>query len=324
VSKVEQLEGELNSEQVLQFPVLEFIAAREAEGLSRQDVARELRLSEKYIDAIELGDFEALPSLVFARGYVRSYAKLVKLDVDRYLALFDELYGRHGKPGTVRSVNSVGRQAKPGDPVMRGSAWVFVLLLVAASVWWWKTQQGDTQAAAEMPANAPIEVESTDGSTVVVEPVIIKQESPAVLQEVSESDGVETVVDTDATANEIEDIALASQEEAVEAVVEQVQVAEEQISGAVISSSPVASDEGTLRIVFTKECWVSVEDKTGEVLAMRVKPAGSELNVTGKTPLKIHLGNSTAVGAVFFNGEPVQLDKRPGTNVVRMNLPAAE
>ena len=50
-------------EQGLVFPTDELIAAREAAGLSKKDVARELRLSDKYIDAIESADFAALPSM---------------------------------------------------------------------------------------------------------------------------------------------------------------------------------------------------------------------------------------------------------------------
>ena len=51
-----------------EFPARELAVAREQQGLTKYDVARELRLSEKYIDSLERGAFDELPSMVFARG----------------------------------------------------------------------------------------------------------------------------------------------------------------------------------------------------------------------------------------------------------------
>lgn len=323
------------------FPVSELIAAREDEHLSCQDVAKELCLSEKYIQAIERGDFASLPSLVFARGYLRSYCKVVKLDVDRYLALFDELYGANGNRGSVRSVTSVGQQAKLGDPIIRGSAWLFVLAVIAVSVWWWKTQQNDSQVIEAMSITAPVEVESTDGSTVVVDPVIVDPASAVLAEQDQTSDiqgEVETVADrllvatgTQATASaDPSAVEVSADEQPVADVTESLSADQQSTSVVKTAAAEVselvdaASNIGRLHITFTEECWVSVEDYKGEVLALRVKPAGSVLNVSGKTPLKVHLGNAAAISAVSFNGEAVSFAKSTRSNVVRMTLPLSE
>ncbi|WP_432470788.1 RodZ domain-containing protein [Amphritea sp. HPY] len=323
------------------FPVAELIAARENEHLSCQDVAKELRLSEKYIQAIEQGDFASLPSLVFARGYLRSYCKMVKLDVDRYLTLFDEFYGAGGNRGSVRSVTSVGQQAKLGDPIIRGSAWLFLLAVIAVSVWWWKAQQNDSLVVEAMPVTAPVEVESTDGSTVIVDPVIIDPVAPVSADQDQTSDiqgEVENVAGTLFVASDTQEAALIDQlpveeladeqpvadnAETLPAVQASTLIAEAtvaEVSGLVDAAATV----GRLHITFTEECWVSVEDYKGEVLAMRVKPAGSVLNVSGKTPLKVHLGNAAAISSVSFNGEAVSFAKSTRSNVVRMTLPLSE
>ena len=52
-------------------------AAREAHQLDRNEIARWLKLDEKFIKAIEEDDEEHLPQPVFIAGYIRSYAKLV-------------------------------------------------------------------------------------------------------------------------------------------------------------------------------------------------------------------------------------------------------
>ena len=58
----------------------ELAAARESCGLSIAEVARQLKLSPTQVEAMEAGDYRRLPGPVFARGFLRNYARLVKLD----------------------------------------------------------------------------------------------------------------------------------------------------------------------------------------------------------------------------------------------------
>lgn len=55
--------------------------AREARSLSLQDVADKLHISAAYLGAIERLDKDALPSLGYVLGFMRSYAKFLGLDV---------------------------------------------------------------------------------------------------------------------------------------------------------------------------------------------------------------------------------------------------
>ena len=61
-------------------------AAREAQGLAVEQVAARLRLMNRQVAAMESGDFAALGQAVFARGFVRNYAKLLGLDVEDIVA----------------------------------------------------------------------------------------------------------------------------------------------------------------------------------------------------------------------------------------------
>ena len=55
-------------------------AQREAMGWSVEQVADQLKLAVRQVIALEAGDYAALPSPAVTRGFVRAYAKLVKLD----------------------------------------------------------------------------------------------------------------------------------------------------------------------------------------------------------------------------------------------------
>ncbi len=59
--------------------------AREAQGLSIQDAARQLRLMNRQIVAMESEDFVSLGPPVFTRGFVRNYARLLGLDAPTLL-----------------------------------------------------------------------------------------------------------------------------------------------------------------------------------------------------------------------------------------------
>lgn len=305
-----------------EFPAQELTVAREQQGLTKNDVARELRLSEKYIDSLERGAFNELPSIVFARGYIQSYSRLLKLDTKHYLDLFDRLYGRTGAGAApqFRIAPGVQSTAKLGDPVIKWSAWIFILVIVAATVWWWKTQQGGGQPVSQMPAAQSVEVESVDGSTLIV--------ASGITEEPEAQDGVpaevdsampEVAVDSEGVADDTTD----SPSEALSA--EPGDTSEALVVGDVAVDEPdgqsVIGTDASLRITFTDECWVSVEDHTGKVLAMRVKPAGSELSVTGETPIKLLLGKVEAVGEVFFNGTPIEFNRDSRSGVVRLTLP---
>lgn len=60
--------------------------AREAEGLTIEDVERKTRIRAKFLQALEAGDLEALPTSVQARGFLRNYARYVGLDPDEVIA----------------------------------------------------------------------------------------------------------------------------------------------------------------------------------------------------------------------------------------------
>ncbi|MDR3273830.1 MAG: helix-turn-helix domain-containing protein [Puniceicoccales bacterium] len=60
----------------------QFTTAREALGLALGEVASKTKIREEYLEAIERGDLGfSLPD-VYIRGFVRNYAKLLRLDVE--------------------------------------------------------------------------------------------------------------------------------------------------------------------------------------------------------------------------------------------------
>ncbi|RME82559.1 MAG: helix-turn-helix domain-containing protein, partial [Caldilineae bacterium] len=59
---------------------------REARELSLADVEEQIRIRQRFLHALESGDWDALPNEVVARGFIRRYARFLGLDPDELLA----------------------------------------------------------------------------------------------------------------------------------------------------------------------------------------------------------------------------------------------
>ncbi len=92
--------------------------------LSVQDVASSLKLSVKIIASIEAGEIDALPAKTFVRGFVKSYAQLLKIDSEVVLRQFQEEMGTTNPlpkvPPPVADVNE--NNFKTARPALKQTA----------------------------------------------------------------------------------------------------------------------------------------------------------------------------------------------------------
>ncbi len=72
-------------------------AAREARKLTVYQVAETTKIRTDHIRALEEGNFDAFVAPVYIRGFVRTYATLLKLDVPQVMATLEEELGRTEK-----------------------------------------------------------------------------------------------------------------------------------------------------------------------------------------------------------------------------------
>ncbi len=81
-------------------------AQREALGWPVEQVADQLKLATRQVIALEAGDMAALPNLAVVRGFVRAYAKVVKLDAAPLVAMIEV----HPAPAQDPAVAPVRRE----------------------------------------------------------------------------------------------------------------------------------------------------------------------------------------------------------------------
>jgi len=70
-----------------------FKQVRETKGLTVDDVASKTRIHPDFLKALEEGNFAKLPDQVFAKGFVRSYARSLGLDEEDAMRRFAESAG---------------------------------------------------------------------------------------------------------------------------------------------------------------------------------------------------------------------------------------
>lgn len=150
--------------------------AREAQGLSVEEVAKAMKLSNSTIRRLESEDWEGMQAPVYVRGYIRSYAHLVGLDEDALLSLYNVV--------DVRSANEPRIELTAVDGGQKGfrASWVFasaalalaVVVAVALLLVLPETEEGLVESGvAEVDEVAPAAVE-------VAPPVAVEATRPAV------------------------------------------------------------------------------------------------------------------------------------------------
>jgi cytoskeletal protein RodZ len=73
---------------------------RERKGVTMQQAAEDTRIREKFLQAIESGDYQSLPGNVYTKGFLRNYAQYLNLDPGEMLALYT---GERGGADPARS-----------------------------------------------------------------------------------------------------------------------------------------------------------------------------------------------------------------------------
>lgn len=145
-------------------------AAREARRLELPQIAAETRIPLRHLEAIEQGDFGALPSRAYAIGFTRTFAKAVGLD---HTAIIDAVRGELAEGQAHRSSASSGME--PGDPAKlpsAGLAWfgAFAALVLAVGlIAFFSTRFGAGDGPAPIappPAPEPVAAAPAAGAAV--------------------------------------------------------------------------------------------------------------------------------------------------------------
>ena len=94
-------------------------SARENKKLSLHEIGMSLKINPKTLQAIEEGDTSKLPQRTFLRGFVKSYAQFLKIDVKQTMDSFDQEIGISTPQSTVVTMPGSMSNSAMQDPPSR-------------------------------------------------------------------------------------------------------------------------------------------------------------------------------------------------------------
>ena len=290
-------------------------AERESLGVTVREVADTLNLSMTVVQALEADDYDRLPGVVFARGYIRAYARLLDLDPVPLLEIFPrQVNGPDGfaaehEPGMGEWV-----RRRPGLVLSGLAALVVGLLVIVAVALWPEEGLQSLWQGAEGPA--------------VAVPPISAGEDWAWSAEAEDAarggqGGNETGAPVSGSAGLGDDPAMseASNERAEGGMFDDAAVVEGRIEPDGDGTVRRITDTGDQRLGlrFSADCWVEVRNASGRVLYSNLNSAGATLELVGQGPFRIMLGYAPGV-TLTFDGEPVPLAPHTRNNVATLVL----
>ncbi len=265
-------------------------AAREALGMSLPDVAAKLKLSERQVEAMETEDFTQLPGEVFSRGFVRNYARLVKVDpgqliipVDIHAAVAETITA----PSEGVSFASPGLRRWVLLPLLALS---FFVLLVALLYYW--LRQGEDALITQT-------LEDT------AQPAIL---APQPVAPVAPAPVVPAVGVPAPASPEIAPPAPASPTPATQAPA---------VPAAPVAAAPTGKSR-TLRFAPALDAWIQVVDGAGKRYSKLVRAGSVEL-FAGEPPFRLVVGEAAQV-QLTYDGHRIDLTPFIGQKVARLTL----
>lgn len=281
-------------------------AAREAGGIQLQEVASALKLGPRQVEALENGDWQALPGNTFIRGFVRNYARLMQLDSAQLMTDLDSvlekpmtrLRGDDAKSATMpQSGGAISRRDR--SVVVSGVA----LVLLAGLAYFLMPNdlsalRGDVQGWIDSFSRKDVPAPKPEP---VAEPLFPPGSTP---QQVMNPQA-EAPSSTPA-AQELASPEMAKAGVAAAPVV-------------VTDASPAAVGSVPMRFFFDKESWLEVRDRDGKTIFAQRVAAGTEQTLSGQGPLSLVIGYAPGV-RVMLRGQPVDLAPHSRGDVARLVL----
>ncbi|MFZ6800333.1 helix-turn-helix domain-containing protein [Undibacterium sp. Di24W] len=312
-------------------------AGRQQRNWSIQHVAEQLKLSQGQILALESNQFEKLPKLVIVRGFVRAYAKLLKIDADNLIALLPRdgelvqletsLRPALSTPFVDSRLSLLGHHDNNRRYIIGA---IFLIVLVVIFLVLQKTEFGKnlivkfqtpsmTQSASDelvKPAAAPQEIPAYNDTGVNSSPAKVE----SAVTSMPTLQGSEAVPVPGIQVEEKNVLPETSQDklEAVNLTSKVVPATEVPKANSVVTPAATASADVVV-FKFRENSWIQVKTDTGAILVARLAKAGTEESFNIKQGLQVRIGNAAGVDALL-RGQPLTISSERGSNVANFTV----
>ncbi len=317
--------------------------AREAAGLSIDDVSTKLKLSPKQVLAIETQDWDVLPERTFTRGFFRSYARLVGVDE----RLVDQAFTRATVMGEMRTLHAGIGEVTAENTTARSSAakWLIPVALVGALIagvaWFMRSDMAMPQAnskATSPPATVSSSTLPTKSSNDTLDQIQKsnyeftgakeKQNAVSITDEKlilpQKNSGLNEVVGSATLANAAAAVAAPAPPVSVPPTTSA--IAAQPVAPAAAQTAPppsptpptlLAAGQKKLSLTVRGRSWTEVRSKGDVVLSEMLSDTSRELAASG--PINMVIGNASNV-RLTVDGKPYDFSMHVRNEVARFRV----
>lgn len=262
---------------------------REIRGLTVSEVAHALKFGVRQIEALEADDYHGLQGATFLRGFIRAYARYLKLDEVPLLKLLDS----SAPPAQAEIVAPTNMGEATTQPfIERNQKWVMLLMalvVIGAVGAYWLTMNersgdGDSSTVAAKSEETPAATEAATGIT-APNPVALAPAAPV------ETLAVPPVAPGSGTAT---------------------------AQAAPVAAQPAPGEKQVI-LDFDGRSWIEVKDASQRVIFTGEYGSGTHQVVSGKPPFQLWVGKTSSV-RVTYNEQKVNLQPYTRDEVARLTL----
>lgn len=280
-------------------------AAREKKQWSQKEAANQLNLGLSLIESMESDQYDTKLLPTFIRGYLRCYARLLKISEHEVLKAYEQLHGAKAvEPRAMYSFSNRTEKEATENRFMLLTYLVIAVLVGMLLVWWWQTHwltDNSNEATTEQAVQA-------DSARASMEPESGNAEAP-----LPEMEQAAEFISSEPVA-----VPQPSTPEWVASGVESPQLSV--VSAMAPQNAELVSGASSLRMRFKDDCWIDVIDAEGSRVAFGTKKAGYQLQVQGIAPFTVTLGNPTVV-EIDLNDHAVDLSDFNTSRVAKFSVP---
>lgn len=275
---------------------------REKRRLALCEVARELRIDEPVLEALEADQLEHLAP-VYRRGYISAYARLLEFEQAETEQMLSAIGNDHPDLHTV--FPEAGNPNK-ADRWLKASSYALASLLVGTLAWQFTheavrlSQDGAEQVSGLENPDPNQSRQTLNSSTKLIEGTTHVTASIAALDVLKQQRAVRNSGGQEAWAA----LQRSGQESQSDSTLQE-----------------VALQEGiyALQLTASGDSWVEITDASGAQLELDLVRGGTSKHYQGAAPFSIQFGRASAV-SLYLDGQPVDLGPFTEGDVTQMLL----
>ena len=255
--------------------------ARQAQDLSLDEVAAELRIEADNLRALEECRFDALGAPVFAKGYLKQYGARLGLDAQALANEFEQIAGRSRI--NIEPSRTIRLRDERQITIWIVAAAILVAVIAGLAYWWLGQVDGEAPALSGL-------VDDPAVITPDVQPAVVRETEPAVVRETQPAADPGAAPVTPPAAETVADDPAPS------------------VASTAATTEPGAgTDAGAmLEIVFVEDSWTEISSLDGERLYYDLGRAGTRALLPVDRGLSLFFGNGAGI-ELRLNDEPLAI-----------------